>query len=179
MNKVLHWFGNIMLLSLLIYGANKLIQHQYSKLENRTSFTVVNVDEEYRQIACLAENIYYEAAGESLPGKIAVGQVTMNRVKSGLFRPTVCQVVHQASQFSWTLDKPKALILNGKGVNHEAWQSSMAVARKIILENERLPSVGDSLFYHTTAIHPSWANKFQKVTIVGNHIFYRTANGKI
>lgn len=179
MNKVVNWFGNVLLLSLLFWGGYSLITYEYGKHRAKMEFAEVNVTEEYRQLNCLAENIYYEAAGESLPGKIAVGQVTINRVKSGYFKPTICGVVHQSSQFSWTIDKPRALLLHERGVNKEAWQTSMQVARKILFEGERLQSVGDSLFYHTTAIKPSWANKFQRVTVVGNHIYYRITNGKI
>ena len=32
------------------------------------------------ELLCLAKNIYYEARGEPLQGKIAVAQVTLNRV---------------------------------------------------------------------------------------------------
>ena len=58
-----------------------------------------------RELTCLAENIYHEAAGESLAGKMAVGLVTLNRVRSGKFAKTVCGVVNQrvggSCQFSW------------------------------------------------------------------------------
>ena len=33
------------------------------------------------EIKCLAENIYFEARGESTAGKMAVALVTLNRVK--------------------------------------------------------------------------------------------------
>ena len=47
------------------------------------------------EVQCLAENIYFEAASESFEGKLAVAQVTLNRVNSGKFAKTVCGVVKQ------------------------------------------------------------------------------------
>src|SRR5689334_1981047 len=35
-----------------------------------------------REIRCLAENVYYEARGESLNGQYAVAEVTMNRLRA-------------------------------------------------------------------------------------------------
>ncbi len=48
----------------------------------------------------LANVIYHEARGESVEGQVAVGQVVMNRVKSGRFGGTVREVVYQPRQFS-------------------------------------------------------------------------------
>jgi spore germination cell wall hydrolase CwlJ-like protein len=55
-----------------------------------------------RDLKCLAQNIFFEAGTESMLGKIAVGQVTVNRVKIGHWGETVCDVVHAKDQFSWT-----------------------------------------------------------------------------
>jgi len=46
-------------------------------------------------VTCLAENIYFEARAESYSGKAAVGNVTRNRVESGSFPNTYCEVVQQ------------------------------------------------------------------------------------
>ena len=48
-----------------------------------------------KQLTCLAQNIYHEAGSESLAGKVAVAQVTINRAKSGDFPSTICGVVNQ------------------------------------------------------------------------------------
>ena len=54
------------------------------------TFAVTQRDEE-----CLARNIFYEAGSESEEGKVAVGMVTINRVRSGQFGKTICRVVNQ------------------------------------------------------------------------------------
>ena len=48
----------------------------------------------------MAQVIYHEARGESREGKIAVGQVVMNRVRSGKYPSSVHGVVWQKKQFS-------------------------------------------------------------------------------
>lgn len=61
-----------------------------------TNATQKQVSVDYlKQIECLAKNIYYESAGESYEGKLAVAQVTMNRVNSGIFPRDICSVVYQ------------------------------------------------------------------------------------
>ena len=47
-----------------------------------------------KDVACLAKNIYFEAGTESMLGKMAVAQVTINRVKNGYWGDTICDVVN-------------------------------------------------------------------------------------
>jgi spore germination cell wall hydrolase CwlJ-like protein len=54
------------------------------------TFSITSKDED-----CLARNIYYEAASEPEEGKVAVGLVTINRVKDGRFANSICGVVNQ------------------------------------------------------------------------------------
>ena len=54
------------------------------------TFSFTSKDED-----CLARNIYYEAGGEPEEGKVAVGIVTINRVKDGRFSNSICGVVNQ------------------------------------------------------------------------------------
>ena len=56
---------------------------------------VSSVEDKMRQLDCLTRNIYWEAASEPFEGKVAVAQVTLNRVESGRFASTVFGVVYQ------------------------------------------------------------------------------------
>ena len=47
------------------------------------------------EVNCLALNIYHEARNQPFMGKLAVGFVTLNRVKSDNFPNTICEVVKQ------------------------------------------------------------------------------------
>ena len=58
------------------------------------TFNISNKDED-----CLARNIFFEAANEPEEGKVAVGMVTINRVKDGRFANSICAVVNQRTVF--------------------------------------------------------------------------------
>lgn len=128
-----------------------------------------------QELECLARNIYFESASEPFEGKVAVAQVTMNRVEDGRFANTVCGVVHQKNvfydrvvcQFSWYCNSPATLKIRSP----EAYAESMEVAKQVLLEGFRLPSLDDAMFYHADYVNPGW-NK-PKITKIGRHIFYR------
>lgn len=52
------------------------------------------------ELECLALNIYHEAKGESIEGKVAVGMVTINRSTDTDFPNTICGVVKEKKKFS-------------------------------------------------------------------------------
>ena len=52
------------------------------------------------QLECMAKNIYFEAAIESTAGKMAVAQVTLNRVRSPYYPNSVCGVVKQGKHYA-------------------------------------------------------------------------------
>jgi spore germination cell wall hydrolase CwlJ-like protein len=132
---------------------------------------------EHRRVdlACLAENVYYEARGEPLAGQYAVAEVTMNRVASGSFPDTVCDVVHESrfdpvrkrrvGAFSWTeldaLPRPKGY----------EWRRATAVASSVY-DNQEAPLVDGALYYHAIRVTPAWARTKAQVARIGRHVFY-------
>jgi spore germination cell wall hydrolase CwlJ-like protein len=127
-----------------------------------------------RQLACLAKNIYHEAGSEPFEGKIAVAQVTMNRVNSGQFPDDVCRTIFQKNifyervvcQFSWTCDRVGKFI----PTNSDNYKESIIAAQKVLLENYKLPSLEKALYYHADYVNPNWGK--EKVAKIGHHIFY-------
>lgn len=128
-----------------------------------------------KQLVCLARNIYWESASEPFEGKVAVAQVTMNRMESGKFPDTVCGVVHQKTsfygkvvcQFSWLCENNH----HTRAVNRQAYKESEEVAKMVMLEGFRLTSIKQALYYHADYVDPKW-NK-EKVIKIGRHIFYK------
>lgn len=123
-----------------------------------------------REVECLAKNIYYEAGGEPYHGKLAVAQVTMNRVKSRQFPKTVCGVVYQKTkytcQFSWVCERglrPRY----GK-----AWKDSMSIAENILINKRSYNVVGSAKYFHADYVEPNWASTKRFIKQIGNHIFY-------
>jgi spore germination cell wall hydrolase CwlJ-like protein len=135
----------------------------------------VGATEKIKQLDCLTRNIYWEAAGEPFESKVGVAQVTMNRMVSGKFPSSVCEVVYQKNifyekvicQFSWVCETPHKV----KPVYAPAWKESEEVAKKVLFEGFRLPMLSDAMYYHSTSISPGWKNT--KIITLGNHIFYK------
>jgi spore germination cell wall hydrolase CwlJ-like protein len=127
-----------------------------------------------RELDCLTRNIYWEAASEPFEGKVGVAQVTMNRVNSGKFANSVCGVVHQKNviyekvicQFSWYCENTSKV----RPIHQPLWRESEEVAKKVLLENFRLPSLKNALYYHADYVNPGWKNP--KIEKIGRHIFY-------
>jgi spore germination cell wall hydrolase CwlJ-like protein len=144
-----------------------------------------------KQVQCLAKNIYFEARNESVEGQKAVAFVTLNRVKSGDFPDTICDVVEQKKrvaeigdrkvvcQFSWYCEKvPKFIYTNELLTKRDdpLYNEIRDLATYVYANYERLPDpTKGSLFYHADYVRPGWKNMV-KVTKIGTHIFYTKRN---
>jgi spore germination cell wall hydrolase CwlJ-like protein len=135
---------------------------------------VVTSDDRARQLRCLTQNIYWEAASEPFEGKVAVAQVTINRVNSGNFPGDICGVVYQKNivyskvvcQFSWYCDGTHRV----KPVYQPLYNESAEVAKKVLLEGFRLPSLKNAMYYHADYVQPGWGKK--PIAKIGHHVFY-------
>ena len=161
-------------MSILVYMVTsyKLTNEVNLKISKPKSY--VTVDSVDRVLDCLAINIYREAANESFEGKVAVAQVVLNRVDHPSFPKDICEVITQRNvimgqvvcQFSWycknsSMRKP----------NNPEYRESYKVAKKVLLEGFRLDILNDALYYHAVYVNPKWP--YQRITRIGNHIFYR------
>lgn len=167
----------VLLLLTALLGSVKLLiwttSEKLAKIEVATSSHITTAVRE-RQLECLAKNIYYEAGNEPFEGKAAVAIVTLNRAASGKFPDDICQVIYQKNifyekvlcQFSWVCSRATII----KPINKASYTESMEVAKKVLLEDFRLPSLKTALFYHATYISPGWSRK--RITQIGQHIFY-------
>lgn len=105
----------------------------------------------------MAAIIECEAGGESYTGKVAVGAVVMNRVRSPLFPNTILEVIMQNKQFS-PVGSGRFSIVLARGANescYQAAQDAMAGASP----------VGNCLFFRTPI--PGLTGQQ-----IGGHIFY-------
>ena len=122
-----------------------------------------------KDMHCLAMNIFNEAGVENNAGKIAVAQVTLNRLNTGRWGNTICSVVYAKAQFSWTLDRKKRWA-QPKG---DLWNDSVAIAADFVHKGRRVKGLEGSGFYHADYIkQPAWAADMKIVHRVGSHIFY-------
>lgn len=115
-----------------------------------------------KEFNCLVLNIYHEARGESLAGKIAVASVTINRTKHPDFPETICKVVYEPNQFSWTTDYVKPVY------NRKTWKSCEDAAIQAYYGD-----TGTAVYFHHVSVHPRWAKAKKRVAKIGTHIFYK------
>lgn len=121
-----------------------------------------------QDLACLAEAIYFEARGEGREGQLAVAEVILNRAESRRFPSTVCGVVNQPQQFSYTIGGPKPIN------NKKAYSKAVKVAENALSSTTRDLTDG-ATYFHTRAVSPNWAYRFTRTAQIGHHIFYKTS----
>lgn len=108
----------------------------------------------------MAKTIYSEAGNQSLEGKIAVGNVIVNRVRSDRYPNTVTGVIFQKNQFSGVLtdnfkvDPPEECV----------------IAAKIALEGTQ---IYHNVMYFNVAGMDTWAKRNRPfLDKLGGHDFY-------
>jgi peptidoglycan hydrolase CwlO-like protein len=131
---------------------------RWQALQNalKEDFTTIDYQVQEGEAYLLAAIIQCEAEIEPYTGKIAVGNVVMNRVKSSHFPNTITGVIYQTNQFSPVASGRLAYRLEA-GVNEECIRAA----------NEVLSGkhVIDALFFRMD-------NGTINGTIIGNHVFY-------
>jgi spore germination cell wall hydrolase CwlJ-like protein len=120
-----------------------------------------------RERTCLIRNVFYEAGAEPHEGKIAVAQVTWNRLRSGAWGRDLCGVIHAPNQFSWTLDPVKRnRPLNGAQV------AAVQIAVDEFLSGMRVSKLKNATHFHATYVNPRWATADTRLKQIGGHVFY-------
>ena len=121
-------------------------------------------------LMCMAVAIFFEARAEPIVGMKAVANVIINRVEDQRYPDTVCGVVWERKQFSFThdglTDDPEA------HTGHQdklAWGTSQEAAKEALQGN--LLGIS-STHYHAINVLPSWAKHYSKDGKIGNHVFY-------
>lgn len=120
-----------------------------------------------QELYCLAENVYFEARGEPIMGQVAVAHVTLNRVASPDYPDTICAVVHEPAQFSWTLRHR----LPAKQLR--PWKIAVEVAAFSMVGfiDDR---TGNATHYYAPHLaSPTWAGRYEEVALIGNHRFMK------
>ena len=121
------------------------------------------MDVSREDIIQLAYLINGEARGEYFKGKVAVGAVVLNRVKSNKFPNSIREVILQKGQFS--------CITDGQA-NLYPLKSSIEAAKAALLGYD--PTHGALFFYNPkVATNVAWISERPVVTRIGSHVFAR------
>lgn len=114
-------------------------------------------------VTCLALNVYHEARGEPMEGKVAVALTTINRARAA--NCEICDAVFQPSQFSWTIGWDRKHPPKGP-----EWEDAKMVALASLYMKDY---TGGAIYYHEKGVSPAWARTKELIGRWGNHLFYR------
>lgn len=144
----------------------KIVPRKSAQDEIRvTSTDVIFISD--RERTCLIRNVFFEAGAESYLGKIAVAQVTWNRLKEGKWGNDICKVVYAPSQFSWTADSRKRFA----PLDATLWVDSIQAVDDFI-NGTRIVRLDRGLFFHASHVRPNWHGFAERIKQIGNHVFY-------
>lgn len=139
----------------------KLAQQIAERLAMKKEDTSGSYAASASELEWLAATIQAEADGESYTGKLAVGSVIMNRVKSSAFPNDVRGVITQSMQFA-SYRSGKVELIIAKGPN-----STCINAAQEVLNGAR---VGDYLFFMTKYYADYYG--ISEYEMIGNHAFF-------
>lgn len=110
----------------------------------------------------LSHIIYAESGNQPLEGKIAVGNVVLNRVASSKFPNTVYEVIFQRNQFTPV----------SNGTIYATPTEECVIAAKLCLDGAN--TAGNALYFINPRYSPnSWASRNRPyVATIGAHAFY-------
>lgn len=105
----------------------------------------------------LAALIYCEAGGESYEGKVAVGAVVMNRVRSAAYPNTIHGVIYASGQFTPAMSGRLNQVYEAGNIN----DSCIKAAEEAL---SGVSNVGDLTHFRR--------NNGREGLVIGNHVFY-------
>lgn len=128
-------------------------------------------------ITCLARSIYWEANRTDDAEMEAIASVVLNRLGHEGFPSTICEIVKQgqeqgACQFSWWCDGRL-----DDAQEEKAYSRAKEISRKALNQQLQDPTDG-AMYFHNRKVTPDWSSEYIKTAKIGEHIFYKPADGK-
>lgn len=132
-----------------------------------TNTALGNQKQKITELACLSSAIYYESVGEPYAGKVAVGQVILERIKNPLYPNSVCTVISENQQFQW---------FNNQKLPIKVFDETKEIAEGVLAGNKQLRVVQGATHFHNLTVKPDWAKRMVHMATIGNHKFYKNKN---
>jgi len=133
-------------------------------LVTRGSGAIQSGDSFYDQddLFWLSRVIYAESGNQPMEGKLAVGNVVMNRVENPIYPDTIQGVLAQKNQFSTYKDGKLA---------ERTPNASSVIAAKLVLDGAVLEETRGALYFDSNT--RSWASRNKEcIAVIGGHKFY-------
>ncbi|MXU66768.1 cell wall hydrolase [Oceanomicrobium pacificus] len=126
-----------------------------------------------KDVACLSEAMYFEAAAFSVKGQQAVGEVIVNRKNDPRFPNTICGVISEGvgsgrgCQFSYKCDG------NPEHYRYKKVKAQTDQTAKAVLSGKTSELAPGALFFHSARIAPGWFASRPRIGTFGGNIFYK------
>ena len=152
------------LTKLVLAAALSVAPMNSSANKSVTSHSVVLNKQEHK---CLTEAVYYEARNDTEKGQQAVADVVLNRVEHKAYPNSVCKVVYQKGQFSWSVNKPAVK-------EKAAWEKAEKLAeRKLKRQYALVREDVTSGATHFQKSEKGWKGTVKIGKIGKHHTFFR------
>lgn len=173
------------LIYLSVFITVMFLTDQYREYRQLQEFEAVRQDlirqEKEAEKNCLKNALWYEAGNQSLYGIEAVASVIHNRKMHPDYPSTYCGVIHQKSQFSYTLlGKPdvETIKTNFKPMEAKAYANVEEVAEKVMSEEFKPVLESSVRFYAHFSIKNYWTKTKKVAARIGGHVFYKDKEKK-
>ena len=137
---------------------------------------VIGTSEYHKEVQCLTEAAYHEAANQPEEGIRAVLQVIKNRKEAKGFPSSFCGVVQQPKQFSYRNDlQPGQMkpIKTKNSLDKEALQKIHYLSELTAQGTLRNDLPEGTLYYAHKKVKNHWTKKFERVKVIHQHVFYK------
>lgn len=144
-------------------------------MASNPNYEITPEEIETKEVFCLAQNIWFESRSSTFEDQKMVGFTTLNRVKDRRYPTSICEVVWDDQQFSWTHDgKPDSIVLDTPD-RVRKWANIVELSVLLVSENIADVSRG-ATHYHAHYVNPYWVSDMVKLASVGTHKYYKTQN---
>lgn len=113
---------------------------------------------------CMAQVLYFEGRYEPTEGLEAIAATVLNRQRHHDYPRSICGVVYQPNQYSWTSDDTKWAVVPP--------HAFIAMAIAFIQKRDILEHVYQVTHFHRSDIRPRWATTLRYQGTYGQHRFY-------
>ena len=137
---------------------------------------LIGTSEYHKEVQCLTEAAYHEAANQPEEGIRAVLQVIKNRKEAKGFPSSFCGVVQQPKQFSYRNDlQPGQMkpIKIKNSLDKEALQKIHYLSELTAQGTLRNDLPEGTLYYAHKKVKNHWTKKFERVKVIHQHVFYK------
>jgi len=147
---------------------NKTVQESIQDIKS-TAINSNNGAYSDEEVYLTAQLVWHEAHNQSYNGKVAIAEVVLNRVNSGLFPNTVSAVINQSGQF-----------LNSRRLkNINPTEQELRIAYNVLNGSLRVFDNSDVLYFRNPKVTSGIAASVDKdwgsldyVSYIGDHAFY-------